>query len=211
MFCVTEIKDIDKKRVLITLDEYFQFPLYKGESYKLSIREDICITQEQLDHIMNDILLKRAKERALYILKSSDKTEKQLKDKLSSGYYPEEIINKVITFLKEYKYIDDLRYAKTYIGFKSSKKSLFIIKNELYKKGISNEVFSIAWDETYEEKNYDPCEPILKELEKKKIDPEKMNEKEKIKIINYLLRKGHKYDNIIESIKKINKNRDVNH
>ena len=70
-----------------------------------------------------EVLYKRARERALYMLDDSYKTKKQIVDKLVLGKYPENIINKVIEYLEEYDMINDFRYAMLYIEYKSESKS----------------------------------------------------------------------------------------
>ena len=66
--------------------------LSKDELQKLI--EDNEISDREYNDIM-DILYKRARERALYILDDSYKTRKQIIDKLKSGLYPENIMFQV--------------------------------------------------------------------------------------------------------------------
>ena len=111
------------------------FLLYKGEMRKYHIEPDMELEDETYREIL-EVLYKRAKERALYLLDDSYKTEKQIRDTLKGGCYPESIINNVIIYLTEYGLVDDLRYAKLYIEYKSSSKSKKQIVQDLYVKGI---------------------------------------------------------------------------
>ena len=62
-----------------------------------------------------------------------------MRKKLSEGFYPKDVIDKIIQFLEEYKYIDDLRYANQYVQYNIKRKSLNQIKNDLRQKGICRE------------------------------------------------------------------------
>ena len=65
------------------------------------------LVQEQVEEIYHEILRKRIKERALYLLKAADKTEYEIRTKLRQAFYPEELIDYAVDFLKQYRYIDD--------------------------------------------------------------------------------------------------------
>lgn len=199
---VKYIESIDKKRVKVTMEDGCVFPLYKGDIRKHSIEEDMDVPEDKYNYILKDIVEKRGKDRALYLLKSSDKTEKQLRDKLTGGYYPPVIINNIIDFLKNYNYIDDYSYAKNYIDIYIKNNSIFLIKNKLMIKGIDKEVLDLAIDEYLEKSEYNPHDLIRKLLEQKHYKFQDADFKEKNKIISFLLRKGFKYDEIIEVLRE---------
>ena len=70
------------------------------------------ISEELYERILKEVLLKRAQARSLYILKSMDKTEAQMRQKLKEGTYPEKVIEEVIGWLYGFHYLDDRRYAE---------------------------------------------------------------------------------------------------
>ena len=78
---VVEVKKIDKKKSKIIFDDGTVFALYNGEIFKDRITEGTVLDSEEYNAI-KIILRKRARERCLYLLKDSDKTVKQIKDKL---------------------------------------------------------------------------------------------------------------------------------
>lgn len=139
----------------------------------------------------------RGKERALYILERSEKTERELRTKLKANQYVDEIIDEIIDFLKKYKYIDDYRYAERYIEYKSKSRSYKQIKAELFKKGISSEVIKSNF------KNIEANEKITiqKLVNKKKIDWNSLDDMDIHKLMGYLLRKGFQYEQICEVIR----------
>ena len=93
---VTAIREIAKSRVLVSVDETFAFVLYKGELRSYGLKEGQKITEEAYRDIMENLLPRRAKLRAMNLLKNRSYTEKQLYDKLKAGDYPEEIIGHLI-------------------------------------------------------------------------------------------------------------------
>ena len=193
MHYITEIKDIGKKCRII-IDDDIVVQLYKGEVRKLGIKADSQFSNESYNEMYN-ILNKRARERSLFLLKDMDKTEKQIRDKLKLGDYPEDIINNAIEFLKKYGYVDDIRYAKLYISSKQNSKSIKQIKLELYKKGVNKENVSkvlLEMDLSNEEALNKLIEKIIKKYD--------LNDKTQYnKMCRYLLGKGFSYGEIQEA------------
>ena len=196
MHYITEIKDIGKKCRII-IDDDIVVQLYKGEVRKLGIKADSQFSNESYNEMYN-ILNKRARERSLFLLKDMDKTEKQIRDKLKLGDYPEDIINNAIEFLKKYGYVDDIRYAKLYISSKQNSKSIKQIELELYKKGVNKENVSKVLLEMYLSN-----EKALNKLIEKVIKKYDLNDKTQYnKMCRYLLGKGFSYGEIQEALFK---------
>jgi regulatory protein len=100
-----------------------------------------------------------------------------------------------------YGYIDDVRYAATYLGCKSATKSKKQIRNELMLKGISSEDIETAFGTCMEENRLtDEAELIEKLIKKKKFDKANATYEEKQKIIGFLYRKGFALDIIYKAI-----------
>lgn len=196
MHYITEIKDIGKKCRII-IDDDIVVQLYKGEVRKLGIKADSQFSNESYNEMYN-ILNKRARERSLFLLKDMDKTEKQIRDKLKLGDYPEDIINNAIEFLKKYGYVDDIRYAKLYISSKRNSKSIKQIELELYKKGVNKENVSkvlLEMDLSNEEALNKLIEKVIKKYD--------LNDKTQYnKMCRYLLGKGFSYGEIQEALFK---------
>ena len=123
----------------------------------------------------------------MYLLQQMDRTEAQLRRKLAEGHYPPELIDGAVAYVESYHYIDDFRYACTYIRFHQSQKSRLQLKLALLQRGVPAETAEHAIEEEYGD-----CEEelIQKFLEKKQYDPEQTDWKEKQKICQSLARKG---------------------
>ncbi len=188
---ITEIKELDKKRSKIYIDGEFAFVLYKGELRDYSIREGQELSETNYQDIIDVVLPKRCKLRAMNLLQKKDYTEKQLRDKLSEGFYPGDIIDDAIHYVKAYHYLDDERYARDYITYHMSIRSRNRIIQDLTGKGISKDIFMPIVEELYMEEDSDiELDQIRKLLAKKHYDPEQADFKEKQKIMAFLVRKG---------------------
>ena len=194
---VTEIKELDKKRSKIYIDGEFSFVLYKGELRDYKIKEGQELSDESYQDIMDVVLPKRSKLRAMNLLQKKDYTEKQLRDKLSEGLYPADIVDDAIHYVKAYHYLDDERYARDYITYHMPVRSRNRIIQDLSGKGISKDIFMPIVEELYMEEDSDvEREQIRKLLIKKHYDPEETDFKEKQKIMAFLMRKGFQMSDI---------------
>lgn len=194
---ISEIKELDKKRVKVYIDNEFAFVLYKGELRDYIIKEGQELSEANYQEIMDVVLPKRCKLRAMNLLQKKDYTEKQLHDKLSEGLYPREIIVDAIHYVKAYHYLDDERYARDYIAYHMSIRSKNRIIQDLLGKGISKDIFMPIVEELYVEEDSDvELDQIKKLLIKKHYDPELTEYKEKQKIMAFLLRKGFQMSDI---------------
>ena len=108
---VTQVTELSKSRSKVYIDQEFAFVLYKGELRLYHIKESEELRPEDYRTIMQEVLPKRAKLRAMNLLQGREYTTSQLRTKLQQGYYPPEIIEQAIEYVAGFHYIDDLRYA----------------------------------------------------------------------------------------------------
>ncbi len=136
---------------------------------------------------------KRAKHRALYLLERMDRTEQELQQKLAQNYEPD-IVEEALAYVKEYHYIDDMRYAKNYIAWKSQTKSRRLIEQELVlKKGVAKDIVRQAFEES---ETQDECLLIRRWMEKKKFHPGTATREEQQKFYSFLMRRGFQGEDI---------------
>lgn len=192
---ITQISELDKKRMMIRTEEGTSFVLYKGEVRKLVLQEGEELSAEVYEEIRSEILIKRARKRAMFLLEKMDRTESQLRDKLRQGFYGEDIIEDAISYVKGYHYIDDNRYAKTYVRCQKERKSKRQIKVDLLQKGVDREVVDTAIESEYEAQSEQ--ELILKWIEKRHYSIGNSDIKEKQKMYQFLMRKGFRSEDIL--------------
>ena len=141
---VTEIEEISGKRSRVFLDGSFAFVVYKGELRKYEIEKGKELEEEVLDELQNKVLPRRAKLRAMNLLKNRQYTEKQLTDKLLLGGYSQEIARVAVDYVKSYRYVDDYQYAYDYLACYMERRSRKELEQKLLQKGISRETIDSA-------------------------------------------------------------------
>lgn len=129
----------------------------------------------------------RAKKRVLHLLESSQKSEKQLRDKLKEGGYEPDVIDEAIDYAKSYHYIDDERFARDFVRLSCHNKSRIRLKQDLSQKGIDKDIIDIAIEEEYV---VDEVE-LLKDLLRKRHFDSEADYAEKQKHFRYLASKGY--------------------
>ena len=146
---VTSVTPVDKRKCKVLLDEGdFAFPLYRGEAERFCIKEGAELPEGVYSRIVEEILMPRARERALYLLQSQGRTAAQMEKKLSGDGYPKEIINRVMEFLTEYRLIDDSAYTENFIRVNREKKSRRQMVFELRQKGVDRQDISRILEES---------------------------------------------------------------
>lgn len=81
---------------------------------------------------------------ALYLLSLKMRTEKEIRTKLIDKQFDETMVEQIVRFLVENRYLDDLSYASTYIRTRREKYGDYRIEIELVRKGISKETITLA-------------------------------------------------------------------
>ena len=195
---VTKIEAVSKNKYKIDLDGAFAFVLYKGELSRYKICEGISISENLYQQIKTEVVLKRAKLRAMHLLNDMDRTETQLYKKLSQNLYPEDVIEEAIAYVKSFGYIDDLSYAKRYVQNRQGQKSRRELYAKLADKGISRDLIALAMEACYEEE--DEAEAIRRMAVKRKYRFQNATREEQQKQIAYFMRKGFSYENVRKAL-----------
>lgn len=187
---VTDIAPLDSRRRKVFIDGDYAFPLYLSELRKYHIEPDTELTEQTAEEI-EDIIVRRIKERILYLLGDMDRSESDIRQKLTGNGYTSTYIDSAIEQVKAYGYIDDRRYAISYA------KSLIdgrhagpaLIRQKLYAKGISRDII----DSIETELQFDESEQIEAALLRKNFTKEDVVNSDydtRRKLYGYLMRKG---------------------
>lgn len=194
---ITKIEELSKARCKVYIEQEFAFVLYKGELRLYHIREGEEIAQADYQEITEIVLPKRAKLRAMNLLKNREYTTKQLYDKLKEGGYPENIILQALDYVAAYHYTDDLRYAGNYISGHEETRSRRRIDQDLRNRGIDNTTLEKAWQKWEQEGGIQDEKAIIRKLlDKRHYCPEEADLKEQRKTYSFLMRKGFSADAI---------------
>ena len=98
-----------------------------------------------------------------------------------------------------YHYIDDLRYACTYVRLYQDRLSRLQIKMKLAQKGIDRGLIEQALEEEYETQE---IEQIYRLLEKRNYVAGQTDEKEYRRTYQYLMRRGFKSTEITKAMRE---------
>ena len=188
---ITEILPVTKQKYRVVTDEQLAFILYKGELSHYHLQAGRELTEQEFRTLQDEVLIKRAKLRAMHLLTARDYTEFQLRNKLEQGEYTQEAVDTAIEYVRSWHYLDDQRYMEQYLTGFSGNKSRRQLEQELQQKGISKEMIA-AFRQKQEDigETQDETEMILELLRKRCRDPRSANEKEKRRHYAYLMRKG---------------------
>lgn len=195
---IVEVTEYKNGRVRISLDGGISFLLYKKEFASLNLKQDQELSEEQWLTIRQEILVKRARKRAMYLLMKKDYTEKQLREKLTGNEYPEDVAEDAIQYVKGFRYIDDERYAANYVHIHQQNKSQRQLKMELSQRGVSKDQIHQALEEELEVSEEDVIRAYMR---KKQYDPQSADESQKRRMYQFLLRKGFRTSDIMRCMK----------
>lgn len=199
---ITDVAPLDKKRRKVYIDGQYAFPLYLSELRKYNIETGATLEKNVYDDICS-LLMRRVRERILYLIADYDRSEQNIRQKISMAGYRGSFVDDAIDSLKEYGYIDDLRFARYYAeSMRDTKgRSAFAISRSLYEKGISRDVIDTVMGEL----DIDEEAQILKALSSRGYNEDnirQIDDKERQKLISFLMRKGFSYDLISIYVRK---------
>lgn len=191
---VTAIERVNTYQSKVYIDGEFTFALSKSELSRCKIKEGKEISQEEIEVIEKDIVVKRAKKYVMHLLEQMDRTSEQLREKLKSKCYKDSVIDEALAYVAGFGYVDDKRYAANFINSRKNAKSRAEIKQQLMQKKLPKDMIEEAFKEEYFPE--DEFEAIKSLALKKRYRPEEMDYKEKQKAIAYFIRKGFSYDSV---------------
>ena len=137
---IVEIVPVTKTKYRVVTDEQLAFMLYKGELSRYRLKENGELSAEIFQEIFREILVKRAKLRAMHLLTRMDYTEAELEKKLMKGEYTPQAVKIAMDYVRSYHYLDDERYVARYLSAYQGRKSRRQIQFELERKGIPREM-----------------------------------------------------------------------
>ncbi len=135
---------------------------------------------------MNNMGFEEAKFKAIKYIGISKKTRFEVMTKLKNMYIEDKIINKVLDYLIELNYINDLDYVDSYIrqNIRLEKYSIFEITEKLKIKGINQSIVDDRIDKLLPSDYEDIVIRKITNIKSKTLD--------NIKLKQYLYRRGFK-------------------
>jgi len=200
---ITQQKN-NKDRYSVFIDDNFAFGLIMQDIVYFKLKQGEEISQEKYDFIQNELIYIQAQDIALHYIAYKMRTEQEVRKKLFEKEYTEYIIERVIHFLIEYHYIDDMKYCKSYIKqrLQCNPKGVYVLKMELKQRGIKQSII----DKAIENSDVDELNDAIKLLQKKCLYLDDIDEKNKKRLFAFLQRRGYSYDIIKEAFAYVTKN-----
>ena len=148
--------------------------------------------------LTNDVILKKVLRYCAY----QDRCVQEVRKKLATFDMPDSEKGKILKLLVDEGYLDDERYASTFVRSKIHLKKWGVnkIRMALKMKGISDEIISNALSEI------DPeiyREELIKVLKSKKIN-ETDPYKRRAKLAQYAMQKGYEPSLVWDALKSLN-------
>lgn len=140
--------------------------------------------------MQNELL--EAKKKAMSLLKYMDRTEWQLRDKLTERGFSEDSVDGAIDYVKSFHYLDDYRYAVHFVEIHHEQRSRQRLRQDLYQKHVPEEYIDLALESVCENDNI-ALQNALRKITKGETE---FSYQEKQKIAGKLYRKGFRLGDI---------------
>lgn len=188
---IVELKQKGKgENYIVKFDNNFTYILTLETIVKNHLNIDTEMSEDDFAVLIYEDQKITGFEKAITLLTKTFKTEKQIRIYLKEKFYCNDAINYIVDKLKEYKYLNDDEYAKSFIcTYKQSKGKLWI-KQQLYSKGINEHIINKHLNDLESQK--EDIEKLVDKFLKGKIKDQKTKEK----LLRNLLSKGFTYEEV---------------
>ena len=190
---VTNLKQKGKsEEYYIEIDNTIKGTLQLETIYKHKIKVGSEISEQEFLQIKEESDRLTCFSKALSYISSRLKTEKQMKTYLLGKGYSFNTVNEAIEKLKEYGYLNDEYYAKTFAEIASKNKGKLYVKQQLLFKGVKGEIVNNLMQTM--DSDIEACQIVASKWLKNKTLP--LDKKDKEKLYRFLLSRGFEYETI---------------
>ncbi len=188
-----EVQKKHPDRCSVFLDGAFAFGLSVEDCLFYHLKEGEELDETRLHFLKEELAYEQAKEVALHFLNYKMRTRKEMEKKLKEAGVAEETKERVMAFLEQYHFLDDLSYAKALVReMARQKKGRRALEEKFFLAGIDRETAQKA----KKAEDLKETENVLALLEKKLDGQTEITYRQKKKIQDFLLRRGFVYDTI---------------
>ena len=208
------------KRVNVFLEGEFAFGISLDLRFEKKLEIGKNLTEKQIASLVEADQVERLLNKSLKFLSFRPRSEKEIRDHLlwkgklkdidksdSEKAEYEKSIERVISKLKKIGQVDDKGFAKWWVEQRQSFKQIGVraIKVELFQKGIDKDTVSELLDESDESKEVElAVKASSKKIQSyKKLEPQEF----RIKMGQYLARRGFGWNTIKKVVDTLSKNR----
>lgn len=135
-----------KDRASIFVDDVYTFSLSFDTVLELGLSKGTSVTASQIAEMVEKDELAYAKSRALHFVAHRPRTVYEVRRKLKMLGFDESVTTEVITYLMDYKYLDDKAFAFEFVSSRFRIKGLGPrrLQSELFAKGVDKSIISEA-------------------------------------------------------------------
>ena len=199
---VLSIKFLSKKNNLfiVSLENGLDYRVHADFVVKYKIKKKSFIENKIINKALNQTEQQLIKNKIIVLLSYRLRSKHELIELFQSKGFHLENIKNVINDLEKREYINDYEFAKMYSSHLVKEKKLgrFLVEQKLKQHKIDSEVILEIVSKLYKE---NPSVIIINEIINKKKHLGGKSEKNKIKLTNYLKRKGFQLEEIISVLK----------
>lgn len=191
-----EVQSKDKQRANLYLDGKFFCGLDLETTTKNGLKTGTIITEQKLNQIVLESEKQTAFTKALKLVSTRFKTQKEIETYLFDKGYTAQIVFYAIDKLTEYHFVDDERYAQSYINTHRSKYGKLKLKEQLRLKGIKSSIIDKLFNEEFSQ------DADILALANKYLKSKNGTKQDYLKLFKYLMGKGYQYEEIKNVLKK---------
>ncbi|HDR00423.1 MAG TPA: hypothetical protein ENN51_09100 [candidate division WOR-3 bacterium] len=142
-----------KRRVSVFLDGAYAFSLDEKTVSRLELAPGAELTEADVERIVRDEQLSRAKEYAALLLSYRARTEKEMQERLARKGFAPDIVAAAMARLRELKLLDDEQYARDFTRDRVTigRKGKWNVRGELMKRGVERKTIEAALAEAPDE------------------------------------------------------------
>ncbi len=185
-------KNIDRVNLFVDGSFYSGVSRLAVYNHRLEIGKEI--DKVTLDKVIFDSDKDKAFDYALTYISKYTPTAKILTNKLYDKGYGKAIVDYTVDKCKNYGYINDAEYARSYVALNSNIKGKTRLKMELRNKGVSEDIIENALSQM---PKGNACEELAKKHSKNQdiYDP-----KYRAKLIRFLQYRGYEWEDISQAL-----------
>lgn len=182
-------------RVRVTMEDGSSFVISSSKARRLGLEEGGEVEEDTYAGILQS-LRSACMQRCGRLLGSRDYSEYRMREKLREAGYPPSVIDEAVEKLRRAGYLDDRRFAQSYVRSHFQDRSKSRIIRDLAGKGIPETVIEEAFAAVEEVENLSAAQrdQVIRLLKKRGFDPSQATYEERQKTMAFLHRKGYPTD-----------------
>lgn len=187
----------NQERVSIYIDGKYDFSLDQGQLLSARLYVGRELTEEELARLKDESAFGKALGRALDYIMRRPRSIKEMHDYAWRKQWEPMMRDRVIARLTEKGYLDDAKFADTWVRHRAMGKPISErkLRMELKQKGVAEDIINATLEKDEE---FDESEALKRLIEKKRARyPDEQ------KFIAYLMRQGYRYDDIRSGLEEL--------